>query len=168
MKKKRLLKFLFGVIIGFLGMALVLVYYPAQSQAQHVGIPEDRAAVLRNEYKDLHHLIRTSDGETLFLRRWNPDSALLDKREVAILILHGITAHSGAYDMAGRPFSESGYTTFGLDYRGHGLSGGNRGDSPGVDRWITDMAETVAYIKIWGFLKWMFWGTVWGLQLPFL
>ena len=151
MKKKRLLKFLFGVIIGFLGMALVLVYYPAQSQAQHVGISEDRAAVLRNEYKDLHHLIRTSDGETLFLRRWNPDSALLDKREVAILILHGITAHSGAYDMVGRPLSESGYTTFGLDYRGHGLSGGNRGDSPGVDRWITDMAETIAYIKDLGF-----------------
>jgi acylglycerol lipase len=151
MKKKRLLKFLFAVIIVFLGMALGLVYYPVQSQAQHVGITEERASVLRDEFKDPHHLIKTTDGQTLFLRRWNPDSAVSDKKEIAILILHGITAHSGAYDMAGRPFSESGYTTFGLDYRGHGLSGGNRGDSPGVDRWITDMAETVAYIKDLGF-----------------
>src|SRR5690554_1105752 len=168
MKTKRLLKFLFIAIIVFVGMAFVLAYYPIDSPTQHVGISEIRAAALRDELKDPHHLVRTTDGETLFLRRWNPDPALSDKEEVAILILHGITAHSGAYDMAGRPFSERGYTTFGLDYRGHGLSGGNRGDAPGVDRWIADMAETVAYIKIWGFLKWMFCGTDWGLQLPFL
>lgn len=139
MKTKKILKFLFIVVIAFVGMAC--------QHAQHVGISEERATVLRDNYKEPHHLIQTSDGETLFLRRWNPDSVFSEKSEVAILILHGITAHSGAYDMAGEPFSERGYTTFGLDYRGHGLSGGNRGDAPGLDRWVTDMAETVAYIK---------------------
>jgi acylglycerol lipase len=55
--------------------------------------------------------------------------------------------------MAGKPLSAGGYTTFGLDYRGHGLSGGNRGDNPNKDRWITDLAESVKYIKGLGYSK---------------
>jgi alpha-beta hydrolase superfamily lysophospholipase len=55
--------------------------------------------------------------------------------------------------MGGKPISAGGYTTFGLDYRGHGLSGGNRGDSPGKDRWIEDLAESVRYIKTLGYSK---------------
>jgi len=69
------------------------------------------------------------------------------------LIFHGFTAYSGAYNMAGEPISAGGYTTFGLDYRGHGLSGGNRGDAPGKERWIADLAESVKYIKGLGFSK---------------
>lgn len=148
---KRILNFLITVVFGFIGSAFLLVYYPVHSQTQHVGISKERAAVIRDTFKGPHHLIQTTDGETLFLRRWNTDSVHANKRKVAILILHGFTAYSGAYDMAGKPFSESGYTTFGLDYRGHGLSGGNRGDTPGKDRWINDMAETVEYIKGLGF-----------------
>lgn len=148
---KKILKFLLIVVIAFVGMAFILVYYPVRSLAQHAGISEERAAVLRDKHTGPHHLVPTTDGETLFLRRWSPDSVHPEKIEVAILILHGFTAYSGAYDMAGIPFSESGYATFGLDYRGHGLSGGNRGDTPGTDRWITDMAEMVAYIKDLGF-----------------
>jgi acylglycerol lipase len=134
-------------------LVLVLVYYPVQSRAQHTGISEKRAAEKRDGYTGPHHLISATDGETLFLRRWNPAGIESSKSDVAVLILHGITAYSGAYDMAGKPFSESSYTTFGLDYRGHGLSGGNRGDSPGLERWVADMAETVAYIKDLGFSK---------------
>ncbi|MGH7238296.1 MAG: alpha/beta hydrolase, partial [Candidatus Saccharimonadales bacterium] len=63
------------------------------------------------------------------------------------------TAYSGPYSMAGIPISKGGYTVFGLDYRGHGLSDGNRGDSPGKNRWIADLAESVKYIKRLGFSK---------------
>jgi acylglycerol lipase len=55
--------------------------------------------------------------------------------------------------MAGQPISAGGYTTFGLDYRGHGMSGGNRGDSPSLDRWVADFTETVQFIKHLGFPK---------------
>ena len=55
--------------------------------------------------------------------------------------------------MAGVPISAAGYTTLGLDYRGHGLSDGNRGDSPGKDRWIADLAESVKYVRSLGFSK---------------
>ncbi|MFD2035421.1 alpha/beta hydrolase [Belliella marina] len=151
MKLKNSFKFLIVAVVASSGFVLSLMFFSSYSQAQHVGISEDRATVLRDNYSGLHHLIHTSDGETLFLRRWNPDLVNSERKEVAILILHGFTAHSGAYDMVGIPFSESGYTTFGLDYRGHGLSGGNRGDTPGKKRWISDLAEAVVFIKELGY-----------------
>jgi alpha-beta hydrolase superfamily lysophospholipase len=45
------------------------------------------------------------------------------------------------------------FTTFGLDYRGHGLSDGNRGDSPNKERWIADLTESVEHIKCLGFQR---------------
>ena len=148
---KKIFKVLLYLVTVIVVGVFFLAFYPFESTTHHESISEERANSLRTEFHDPHHLITTSDGETLFLRRWNPDSIQPQKSNVAVLILHGITAYSGAYDMAGKPFSESGYVTFGLDYRGHGLSGGNRGDTPGKDRWIEDLGETVKYIKGLGF-----------------
>lgn len=150
---KKTLYILITIIAVALILGLLLAYYPVASKTHHAGISQERATALRNEYTSPHHLITTTDGEILFLRRWEPDTIQLVKKDIAVLILHGITAYSGAYDMAGKPFSASGYITFGLDYRGHGLSGGNRGDSPSKERWIADLAETVKYIKGLGFSK---------------
>ena len=55
--------------------------------------------------------------------------------------------------MAGEPISAGGYTVFGLDYPGHGLSDGNRGDSPGKDKWIGYLAQSVQYVKSIGFKR---------------
>ncbi len=144
----KIFKTLLFVVLALVGAAFILAYYPVADKTKHAGTSEARTTELRNEFTGPHHLVTTSDGATLFLRRWNPDN---QPEKIAILMLHGITAYSGAYAMAGIPFAENGYTTFGLDYRGHGLSSGNRGDTPGTERWITDMAETVAYIKKLGF-----------------
>jgi len=141
------------LIASILIIGLILAYLPSKSKTNHIGISEERAASMRSNYTGKHHLVTTSDGETLFLRKWEPESVVEIKKDFAVLIMHGITAHSGAYDMGGKPISAGGYTTFGLDYRGHGLSGGNRGDSPGKDRWIEDMAESVRYIKTLGYSK---------------
>lgn len=151
MNLKKLLKILLVGILAVVGIFFILAFLPTTPRTTHVGISEERAAELRNEFEGPHHLISTDDGETLFLRRWNPDSIFPGKEKIAVLILHGFTAYSGAYDMAGKPFSENGYTTFGLDYRGHGLSGGNRGDTPGTERWIADMADAVTFIENLGF-----------------
>lgn len=150
---KKIFKFLFYIVLVLLAGAVALAFYPVESKSNHRAISEERANILRTEFSGPHHLITTADGETLFLRRWNPDSVQDEKSHVAVLILHGITAHSGAYEMAGKPFSKSGYVTFGLDYRGHGLSGGNRGDTPGKDKWVADLGETVRFIKGLGFSK---------------
>ncbi len=100
---------------------------------------------LRDEFDGPHHLITTSDeNKILFLRAWEPQTT---SKEKAILIFHGITAHSGPYEMIAVPLSQEGYTVFGLDLRGHGLSDGTRGDYPSKERLVKDLCETIEFIK---------------------
>ncbi len=99
---------------------------------------------LRNEFRDPHSLLNTSDGITLFIRKWEPRDT---PRETCILILHGITAYSGPYGMIAEPLASRGFAVYGLDLRGHGLSDGNRGDTPGRDRYVKDLCETIAFVK---------------------
>ncbi|MHA1926755.1 MAG: alpha/beta hydrolase [Candidatus Thorarchaeota archaeon] len=99
---------------------------------------------LRSEFSEPHSLLTTSDGITLFIREWKPKGT---PRETTILILHGITAYSGPYDMIARPLASRGFAVYGLDLRGHGLSDGNRGDTPGRERYVRDLCEAIAYVK---------------------
>ncbi len=149
----RVLYTLFYLLAAICIIGLVLAYLPTQSKITNKGITPKQAAILRAQYTGPHETFTTSDGETLFLRRWNPDTIVPAKKDIAVLIFHGFTAYSGPYSMAGIPISKGGYTVFGLDYRGHGLSGGNRGDSPSKQRFIGDLAEAVKYVKSLGFPK---------------
>ena len=98
---------------------------------------------LREEFKDPYDLVTTSDGVTLFLRKWESQSP----SNKVVLILHGITAYSGPYEMFGKAISKAGFTAVGLDLRGHGLSDGIRGDYPNKERLINDLVETISYLK---------------------
>ena len=100
---------------------------------------------LREEYDEPHHLFVTSDGVTLFIRKWEPKTEI--PRKSALFILHGLTAYSGPYSIFAEPLSESGFTVYGLDLRGHGLSDGNRGDCPSKDRFVKDICETIEFVK---------------------
>jgi alpha-beta hydrolase superfamily lysophospholipase len=153
MKKilKRIMYFILFFVVGVLAIGLILAFLPDESRTHHTGVTPEGAALLRQTYQEPHELLTTTDGETLFIRRWNPDSLVPAKKDIAVLIFHGITAYSGAYDNAGKTIAKGGYTTFGLDYRGHGLSGGNRADSPGKERFTADLTEAVKYIKGLGF-----------------
>lgn len=150
---KRILLWLLALMAVVVVTGLVLSFLPSPLKVHHRGISPAEAPKLRANFSGPHQMFTTSDGETLFLRRWNPDTLEASKQDMAILIFHGITAYSGAYEMAAVPFSEGGYTTFGLDYRGHGLSDGNRGDSPGKERWIADLTESVEMVKSLGFRR---------------
>lgn len=169
MKKvlKRILYALLSIIAAIFIFGLILAFLPSDLKEHHVGITPEEAANLRQNYNEPHGQFKTTDGITLFLRRWNPDTIVPAKKDIAVLLFHGITAHSGAYNMAGIPVSAGGYTTFGLDYRGHGLSDGNRGDSPGKDRWIADLSETVKFIKSLGFQKVIIMGHSLGVASAF-
>lgn len=155
MKKllKKLLFWLLGLIAFILVAGVVLSFLPTPLKVHHQGLSPEEAASLRKDYAGPHELMTTSDGETLFIRRWNPDSIAPGNEDIAVLIFHGLTAHSGAYEMAAVPISEAGYTVIGLDYRGHGLSDGNRGDAPNQERWTADLAECVKFIKTLGFRR---------------
>ena len=155
MKKigKGILYTLFYLIATILIIGLILAYLPNPSRINNKGITPQEAASIRQHFAGPHQVFTASDGQTLFLWRWNPDSIAASKKDIAVLIFPGFTAYGGAYGMAGKPISAGGYTVFGLDYRGHGLSGGNRGDNPGKDRWIGDLADAVKYIKGLGFSR---------------
>ena len=98
---------------------------------------------LREDFKEPYEVVTTSDGITLFLRKWESQSP----SNKAVLILHGITAYSGPYEMFGKAIAKAGFTAVGLDLRGHGLSDGNRGDYPSKERLINDLVETIVYLK---------------------
>jgi len=100
---------------------------------------------LRNEFEGPHHLITTSDNQILFLRKW--DSRTAKSKDTAILLLHGITAYSGPYGLITTPLTEQGFNVYGLDLRGHGLSDGNRGDNPSMDRFVKDLCESIQFVK---------------------
>jgi len=155
MKKiiKRVVYTLVFLVAAIVVFGLILAYLPSTWKIKNKGITPEEAAALRQKYTGPHNLLTTTDGVTLFLRRWNPDTIDLAKKDIAVLIFHGFTAYSGPYSMAGIPISKGGYTVFGLDYRGHGLSDGNRGDSPGKERFVADLAEAVKYVKGLGFKK---------------
>jgi acylglycerol lipase len=154
---KKILKRILYVVLFLVGaivvIALALAFWPNEWRIINKGITPEQAAILREAYTGSHQSFTTSDGETLFLRRWDPDSIETARKDIAVLIFHGFTAYSGPYDMAGSPISKGGYTTLGLDYRGHGLSGGNRGDSRSADRWISDLAEAIKHVKGLGYSK---------------
>jgi len=101
-------------------------------------------AKLREEFKGPHELVKTSDGKTIFLRHWVGGS----RTDLAILVLHGITAYSEPYGklLAGE-LAEAGFDVFGMDLRGHGRSDGTRGDYPSRERLSEDLCETLAFLK---------------------
>ena len=97
----------------------------------------------RDACRDPFHLLVSKDGTKLFLREWKATKM----STTAFLIFHGITAHSESYSMIGKPLSEMGYTTYGLDLRGHGLSDGPRGDYTSKNKFSEDIEVTLDFIK---------------------
>jgi alpha-beta hydrolase superfamily lysophospholipase len=101
-------------------------------------------ARLRAEYQGPHELVTASDGSILFARRWNSKG----EARATVLIMHGISAYSGPYGpLVAEQLADAGYTVFGMDLRGHGLSDGRRGDYPSRERFVRDLTETVALVK---------------------
>ena len=101
-------------------------------------------AKLRAEYEGPHEFIQTSDGKTLFVRRWTSGAGA----PASVLILHGITGYSGPYGpMVAEQVAGAGFDVFGLDLRGHGFSDGRRGDYPSRERLVKDLGETLTHIR---------------------
>ena len=99
---------------------------------------------LREKFQGPHELLETSDGKTLFIRRWNAAK----ESPVSLLIFHGITGYSEPYGpIIAEQLASSGFDVFGMDLRGHGLSDGKRGDYPSPERFVMDLSETVKLVK---------------------
>ncbi len=89
--------------------------------------------------KTLEFSLSASDGTSLFVRDW-PLSLTDDKKPVhdGIVIMHGLGEHCGRYAHVARFFNALGFAVRTYDHRGHGASGGARGDSPDEESLLRD------------------------------
>ena len=62
-------------------------------------------------------------GLVIFTRRWLPDQPA----RAGILLVHGLSEHSGRYQHVAEFLVARGFGVFSLDHPGHGQSGGTRG-----------------------------------------
>jgi hypothetical protein len=87
MKKifKKALYITISLVVVIFILGLILAFLPARSKTNHFGISPEEAANLRENFKDAHNQLTTTDGQTLFLRRWNPDSTVPAKKDIADL-----------------------------------------------------------------------------------
>jgi acylglycerol lipase len=72
--------------------------------------------------------VAARDGSRLLARRWVP----VGEPWAAMLLVHGLAEHSARYERTGEALAAAGVDVHAFDLRGHGGSGGRRGD---VTRW---------------------------------
>jgi alpha-beta hydrolase superfamily lysophospholipase len=70
--------------------------------------------------------LSAADGTPLCVADWPIDSAAGE----GVVLMHGLGEHCGRYAHVARFFNDCGYSVRAYDHRGHGRSGGARGDVP--------------------------------------
>jgi alpha-beta hydrolase superfamily lysophospholipase len=75
------------------------------------------------------------DGYRFAVRVWNAP-----RPKTRILLIHGITSHSGWYLRSCSHLARAGFEVHALDRRGSGLNLAERGDVPGCETWQSDVA----------------------------
>lgn len=90
--------------------------------------------------------LSATDGVELVIHVYRPEAV---KPAGALLFYHGGGAHSLAgYQHIGRGLSQKyNMSVYMPDLRGHGLSGGPRGDSPSTEQVFQDISSTLEYIS---------------------
>ncbi|MDO8651838.1 MAG: lysophospholipase [Undibacterium sp.] len=80
--------------------------------------------------------LQATDGTSLFVRDWplSGTSAAND----GVVIMHGLGEHCGRYAHVARFFNTLGFAVRTYDHRGHGKSGGARGDVPDQEAMLRD------------------------------
>lgn len=80
--------------------------------------------------------LSAEDGTSLFITDWPADHASATKR--GVVVMHGLGEHCGRHAHVARFFNDLGWSVRTYDHRGHGLSGGPRGDVPNDDAIVRD------------------------------
>jgi len=79
--------------------------------------------------------LEAAGGCRLHLRRFVPSGEV----KGWVLIVHGLGEHGGRYNHVAAAFNHRGYAAAALDLRGHGRSGGKRGDLPSYETAMADI-----------------------------
>ncbi|MCH7343496.1 lysophospholipase [Pelomonas sp. CA6] len=89
--------------------------------------------------------LKTEDGLPLHWRQWSPPAGTATRGTV--LLVHGLGEHVGRYEALAGRLNEWGWPVVGYDHRGHGASGGPRGDLPQRHAMLEDLALVVDTLR---------------------
>mmetsp|Transcript_26632 Transcript_26632/g.37517 ORF Transcript_26632/g.37517 Transcript_26632/m.37517 type:complete len:310 (-) Transcript_26632:123-1052(-) len=89
-----------------------------------------------------------SDGVELFVAIYEPPSERNESNNIALVLYHGGGAHSGGgyQDLARNLSQTSGITVYLPDLRGHGASGGPRGDASSKEQVWKDVDSVLDFV----------------------
>jgi alpha-beta hydrolase superfamily lysophospholipase len=79
---------------------------------------------------------KSFDGLDMYARGWAPQG----KPRAAIMLVHGHGEHVVRYDHVAAALTKKGYAVLGFDLRGHGKSGGPRGNTPSYKALLDDIS----------------------------
>jgi alpha-beta hydrolase superfamily lysophospholipase len=77
--------------------------------------------------------LKADDGTPLFVRDW-----AAPEHHRGVMLMHGLGEHGGRYAHVARFFNDAGWAVRAHDHRGHGRSGGARGDVPHSEAILED------------------------------
>ena len=86
--------------------------------------------------------IKSADGTTLAYRAWPKPGA-----DTTFAVVHGLGEHSGRYARFAGAMANHGMSTYALDLRGHGESGGQRGHVDSWSQWTDDVSAFVTHVE---------------------
>jgi alpha-beta hydrolase superfamily lysophospholipase len=77
--------------------------------------------------------LKAFDGTEIFMT-----TDLVESPKAVLVIVHGLAEHSGRYDYVARKLNENQISVYRFDNRGHGKSGGARGENDHLDHFLKD------------------------------
>ncbi|MDN3918828.1 alpha/beta hydrolase [Roseateles violae] len=89
--------------------------------------------------------LKTDDGLPLHWRQWSKPG--LERARGTVLIVHGLGEHIGRYEALAARLNRWGWHVVGHDQRGHGASGGPRGDIADPDCLLRDLALVIDEVR---------------------
>jgi alpha-beta hydrolase superfamily lysophospholipase len=89
--------------------------------------------------------LRTVDGLPLHWRLWSKPG--IDPARGTVLLVHGLGEHIGRYEAVAARLNSWGWHVVGYDQRGHGASGGARGDVPDGECLLRDLALVIDELR---------------------
>ncbi len=94
----------------------------------------------------MNDTLQTLDGLSLHVRRW-PLAAASGPARGTVLIVHGLGEHIGRYQHVAAHLNGWGWNVVGHDQRGHGRSGGGKGQLAAPDSLLQDLSQVIAAVR---------------------
>lgn len=91
--------------------------------------------------------MNTPDGLSLHTRHWRAVSTAGSPAWGIAVLVHGLGEHIGRYEHVAAHLNAQGWDVRGFDHRGHGRSGGRRGDIAASDSLLSDLGAFLREVR---------------------